>query len=76
MDEFDTRNFPLEWRKLPGLPHGEPGLGKTALCPSAGSCSPQRLAVGERRAQLVAKKTESMPHSEMQLSEPHRVLCH
>ena len=56
MDEFDTRKFALEWIKLPGLPHGEPGLGKTALCLSAGSCSPQRLGVGDRRAQLVTKR--------------------
>lgn len=56
MDEFDTRKFALEWRKLPGLPHGEPGLGKTALCLSAGSCSPQRLGVGDRRAQFVTKR--------------------
>lgn len=56
MDEFDTRKFALEWRKLPGLPHGEPGLGKTALCLSAGSCSPQRLGVGDRGAQLITKR--------------------
>ena len=56
MDEFDTRKFALEWIKLPGLPHGETGLGKTALCLSAGSCSPQRLGVGDRRAQLATKR--------------------
>lgn len=75
----------VEKIKLPGLPHGEPGLGKTAPCPSAGSCSPQRFAVGERRAQLVTKKTVNAtfrdaafwaPQSTMSLRfRSHRFLC-